>query len=77
MTTITEWANSVDAMDLRDISDVRPGQKLLCCVCETMKDATTMKADLSGEPFKSYYCLSCLTHMKTLQMLQSTVAKQS
>jgi uncharacterized protein YlaI len=39
--------------------------KVPCCNCSTVKEISTMFADLDGEPLRSYYCDTCADEIET------------
>ena len=39
--------------------------KVPCCNCSTVKEISTMFADLDGEPLRSYYCESCTNDVES------------
>ena len=39
--------------------------KVPCCNCSSVKEISTMFADLDGEPLRSYYCVYCADEIET------------
>ena len=44
--------------------------KVPCCNCTSVKEISTMFADLDGEPLRSYYCDTCADEIETEQSIE-------
>lgn len=52
-------------MRLVNVNNPRPQQKLLCVRCRQMKPLDQILADMDGQPYVDYYCLTCISSALT------------